>query len=212
MGNMLFVPRRPSRIESVLTRSSGGGPGASEAHFSQSQGKRRLPSGEFKVYFANVTSWGMKAQDYLANCASALANCDLAAVAEHHQAGAKLIQSVKRLDKVGWKVNAVPSTRTSSVREGPGHGGVWTMVKKHLHFQQCKPLDKMAVKAPGSLTEMQWTASTVRMARTDILFVVLYLSPHLKLEGTNYDTIIEVGSYVAAKGLPYVIMGDWNMT
>ena len=55
-------------------------------------------------------------------------------------------------------------------------------------------------------------ATAVRMAKVDVLFVILSLSLHMGLEGSNYNTVLEVGAYVSSRGLPYVIMGDWNMT
>ena len=104
---------------------------------------------EFVVYFANITSWSQRAQDYLKDSQSEFHGCDLAGLVEHHQSGPKLIEANKRLNKAGRKVNTLKLSRTSSTIEGPGHRGVWTMVRKHFHLRQCSLGDKAAVREPS---------------------------------------------------------------
>eukprot|EP00959_Pyramimonas_sp_CCMP1952_P214286 4483829-Pyramimonas_sp.AAC.1 len=55
----------------------------------------------FRFYFANTTSWGQKAWDYL-NQDGGFQEADLIMIAEHHLRGGQHIQAIKRLKRLGW--------------------------------------------------------------------------------------------------------------
>ncbi len=101
------------------------------------------------------------------------------AVVEHHLQGARFTETVKTLDKLGWSCNAVPAVETaSSLRPGPGHGGVWLMGKKHLHQRALKPAAEEALQGDEFRgVHTQWTARTIRMQHTDCGVRVLVSRP-----------------------------------
>ena len=49
----------------------------------------------------------------------------------------------------------------------------------------------------------QWTARIVRIQRADVVICTLYLATGLGIEGTNYQTLLEVGSYIRAMNLNF---------
>ena len=176
--------------------------------------RERPRSGKLVYYFANVTAWTQKAQEYLNTAGSPFALADVVAVAEHHRKGDGLTTAIKQLHKQGWRVSAEASVETgvATLREGQGHGGV--RVQSRAHLQQ-KGLTKEA-KAAVQLDEYmglgtQWMARTIRMKGHDVVFAVIYLAPGEGLRGCNYVTLQEVGAYLRAVGSPFVLAGDFNM-
>ncbi len=145
---------------------------------------------------------------------SPLNRASLVAVAEHHLQGKKLVETVKTLNKLGWSVGAIPAVETTtSQRPGKGHGGVWTMGRKHLHQRALTPDLKQSVQEPEHRgVHTQWTSRTIRMQSTDIEFCTVYLATGLGLEGSNYQTLLELGSFLKSRGSPFIVMGDWNNT
>jgi hypothetical protein len=166
-----------------------------------------------KIYYANVTSWHQTAMEYL-TMDSSLQRADVMAIAEHHLKGDKLVQMIKTLSRLQWKVSVegAAETGTTRVREGRGHGGVWVGARSHLQQHGLSLDSKRAVQAEEHQgLSTQWTARTVRTAGYDILVVVVYLAPALGLQGTNLITLQEIGIFIRAQGKPYVLVGDFNM-
>ncbi len=188
---------------------SAGQPGA---HRRRAQRAQR--STGMRLYFANVTSWSRKAEEYLTTSPTIQAS-HVVAFAEHHKRGAGLVQMVKRLRKSGWRTTAVEAahTGTAQVREGQGHGGVMVATREHLHQRGLTADGKANVQKEehtGLVT--QWTARVVRARGRDVLFVVIYLAPGLGLEDTNLITLQEAGAYIRSMGLEFILTGDFNMT
>eukprot|EP00959_Pyramimonas_sp_CCMP1952_P311834 6526187-Pyramimonas_sp.AAC.1 len=50
------------------------------------------------------------------------------------------------------------------------------------------------------------------MQRVDIIFIAVYLAPHLGISGSNFQILDEVGNYLKVQGKPCIIVGDWNNT
>ncbi len=172
--------------------------------------KRAQRSAGLQIYFANVTSWSQKAEEYLHTPSSTMQLSHVVAVAEHPKKVASLIQMVKRLRKCGWRTTAVDAalTGTAQVREGQGHGGVMVATRDHLHQRGLTAEGKASVQREehqGLVT--QWTAWVARARGRDIyiLFVVTYLAPGLGLEDTNIITLQEAGAYIKAMGLDFVL-------
>ncbi len=87
---------------------------------------------------------------------------------------------MKSVYKLGWHMGAIAAVASPEVvvREGPGHGGVAVMRRRHLHHRPLTPDLKTPVQAEehqGRLT--QWTATTVRMLGTDVVIATVYLAP-----------------------------------
>ena len=91
----------------------------------QSRARRRR-SETLQIYFANVTSWSQRAEEYLVTPSTTMQASQVIAIAEHHKKGSNLVQMTKRLRKHSWHLTAVEAahTGTAQVREGQGHGGV----------------------------------------------------------------------------------------
>ncbi len=108
---------------------------------SSRKARERPRRGKVTFYYANVTSWSKRAQDYLVTPGSPLATADVAAIVEHHQQGEKLKAAIKQLKKLGWRVSAEEAidTGVAEVREGRGHGGVWIQARPHLQQKGLPP-------------------------------------------------------------------------
>jgi hypothetical protein len=156
-----------------------------------------------------------KALDYLATAGSPLATADVAAIAEHHKKGDGLTSAIKQLHKLGWRVSAQASTDTGVAvhREGQGHGGVWIQARSHLQQRGLTAEAKRAVQLDEYAgLETQWMARTVRMSGHDVVYAVVYLAPGEGLQGANHITLQEVGAFLQAKGAPFILAGDFNLT
>ena len=132
------------------------------------------------AYFANVTSWGEKAEDWMRESTSMAHKVDAILAVEHHRRGRGLNEMAKRFHKHGWDLTAVGAaeTGTAQVREGQGHGGVLAAVRNHVQSRGLSQEGKEAVQRPehkGLAT--QWTARVLRTRGTDILLGAVYLAP-----------------------------------
>jgi hypothetical protein len=130
---------------------------------------------------------------------------------ETHLKGSKLLKAVKDVDKMGWKAAmeaAVPTP--GATREGPGHGGVAVLAKKHLHSSAVTPDLKRAIQQDEHRgLPTQWAATRVRLEVMDMLIATIYLAPDLGLQGSNWVTLMELADYVKQQGIPFVIVGDF---
>ncbi len=179
-------------------------------------GERARPrKGKVSFYFANVTSWSQKALDYLVTPGTPFATADVAGIVEHHKRGHSLTTAVKQLHKLGWRVSAQACTDTGVAvqRQGQGHGGVWIQSRSHLQQRGLSAEAKGAIQlAEYAGMETQWTARTIRMSGYDVVFAVVYLAPGDGLQGSNYITLQEVGTYLKVMGAPFILAGDFNQT
>ncbi len=97
-------------------------------------------------------------------------------------------------------------------REGPGHGGVAVLAKKHLHVTKVTPDLKRAIQQEEHQgLQTQWAGVRIRLEVLDILIIVLYLAPGLGLEGTNWVTLMECADFIRQQGIPFILVGDYNM-
>ena len=193
----------------AMTSTCRGAMDVDGAGIRQARRRRRV-----QLYLANVTSWTAHAQDYLVQPSSDLSHCHVMCIAEHHRRGAALVEVIKKLRRLGWSTTAeaAAETGTAVVREGPGHGGVWVAVRSHLQSSGLSVENKLAVQqAEHQGLSTQWTARQLRTKGQTILVVVLYLAPGQGLTGTSLVTLTEVGAYIKAHGLPFVLTGDFNM-
>ncbi len=163
------------------------------------------------IYYASVTRWNSKAMEYL-SADSCMAKAAAVCIAEHHLQHRRLTQEVRALDKMGWKTAAVGAVATpESTRDGPGHGGVAVLVQKRLHSVPLTPDVKLALQAEEHRgTPTQWSATTLRFESMEVLIVVVYLAPEYGIQGSNWTTPREIASFVHGRGLPYLIIGDFN--
>ena len=173
-------------------------------------GRARPRRGRVNFYFANVTSWSPKALDYLTTAGTPMATADVVAIAEHHKRGSGLVTAIKQLHKLGWRVSAQACTETGVAvhREGHGHGGVWIQARAHLQQRGLSAEAKNAIQLTEYAgVETQWTARTIRMSGYDVVFAVVYLAPGEGLQGANYLTLQEVGTYLKVLGNPFILGG-----
>ncbi len=169
-------------------------------------------SRQLKLYFANVTSWGAVASDYLKE-SSALAHCDVMCIAEHHKQGGALHQHIKTLQKCGWAESRAHSGHWHS----PGKGGkrtrgVWAGVKSNLDSKGLSREAKTHLQQPehaGSST--QRSSRTLRMKGYDIIITAVYLATGLGLQGSNVTVMQKIGVYLNATNQPFVVLGDFNI-
>jgi hypothetical protein len=208
-----FTYRRAKGAGDINYRAGVPPPGRPGDATGKEKGARRERGRKVQIYFANVTSWSAHAQDYLILPSSALATSHVMCIAEHHRRGAALVEVLKKLRRPGWETTAeAAETGTALVREGPGHGGVWVAAQSHLQSSGLTVEHKRSVQQPEHQgLSTQWTARQLRTKGQTILVVVLYLAPGQGLAGSNLVTLTEVGAYLKAYGLPFILMGDFNM-
>ena len=56
----------------------------------------------------------------------------------------------------------------------------------------------------------QWSATTLRLAQTDIIILSAYLAPGQGLDGSNLTPRVEIAGFLRASGLPIILAGDFN--
>ena len=103
-----------------------------------------------------------------------MAGCQVVCVVEHHLRGRALTQAAKRMDKAGWTTSAVAAVANPEVlqHEGPGHGGVAVMTRKNFHHRRLTPSMKSAIQSEEHHNfPTQWTATTLRLAQTDVIIL-----------------------------------------
>ena len=163
------------------------------------------------IYFANVTRWNSRGTEYLTQDTT-MGRADVVCIAEHHLKGQRLVQEAKWLMRSGWRTSLVTAVETpSSVREGPGHGGVGVLTQKRLHSRPLTPaLEEAAQSEEMRGVPTQWTSTLLRLQGYDVVIVVLYLAPGLGVQGANWITLSEVADYIHAMGAPFLILGDFN--
>ncbi len=117
------------------------------------------------------------------------------------------------MHKAGWTSSAAAAVANpAATREGPGHGGVVVFVRKHHHVRPLGPELKQAVQLEEHQgVPTQWAAASVRLVETELIICTLYLAPDQVFDGTNRTTLGEVASYLHGIGLPFMLLGDFNV-
>ncbi len=85
------------------------------------------------------------------------------------------------------------------------------LVQKRLPSVSLTPDVKLALQAEEHKgTPTQWSATTLRFESMEVLIVVVYLAPEYGIQGSNWTTLAEIASFVHGRGLPFLIIGDFN--
>ncbi len=90
---------------------------------------------------------------------------------------------------------------------------MWIQARAHLQQRGLSAEAKNAIQLTEYAgVETQWTARTIRMSGYDVVSAVVYLAPGEGLQGANYLTLQEVGTYLKVLGNPFILGGDFNLT
>ena len=106
-GSVALPVQGPTRTDHLSYKAGIAGP-----HWQSSA--RRGRSEALQIYFANVTSWSQRAEEYLVTPSSIMQTSQVIAIAEHHKKGVGLVQMVKRLRKHSWHLTAVEAAHTGT--------------------------------------------------------------------------------------------------
>ena len=89
---------------------------------------------KLQFYFANVTSWSQRAEDYLKTRLATMSQSDVLAIVEHHRRGPALVQMVKRLRRMGWATSAVVADALGAAASGHGGGSLGAHVATEVPY------------------------------------------------------------------------------
>ena len=181
-----------------------GGDGAGEGGSARGkaglrQARCRKAKDMLSIYFANITAWNHKAEQYLVEGGCEV-KADVIGVAEHHLLPHRLGPVRRRVGRAGFATVAAPA------RLGPEGGtmaGVMLATSKRLW--SIVP-ERPVVRAPGGA----WTAVTVRVSGMDVTVVCAYFRP----DNPDEDAAIleEVSAMLLSLGGAWVLIADWNRT
>ena len=140
-----------------------------------------------QLYFANVTYWSDKAQQYLEHAVEA----DALLAVETHVRGAELKKGLNRMEHWGFKASGREAALTGRSEAG-ACGGIFAAVAKGLASFGMGPLDSLdAFVSPvqGRL----WCGRSVRLDGRDLLVVAVYLPPGAGYLQQRQDTLQDLG-------------------
>ena len=150
----------------------------------------------------NVTEYGALAKDYIVRQTKA-GNVQVMAFLETHIPEEKEAGVKDWLQKATWR-SIFATARATGKSEKGTHGGALVISRKHLH---CTAFEE-GRKGKGR----DWAAIRVRVKGMDILYVAVYLTCGIGATGENILKIKEVMAFVMVTGLPFILVGDWNMS
>ena len=118
---------------------------------------------DFVVYFANVTSWSLKAEEYIRKNHT---GSSVVMIAEHHMNGDRMKRARRRLQR-RWKVAITPAHSTS--KTGTSGGTLVLASSALVAHSSFFGLDGQRLQCDN------WTATVVRMKGYDVLFISVYM-------------------------------------
>ena len=150
---------------------------------------------ECRLYFANVTSWSVKAVKFMAAKGRTF---DIGMFVEHHLRGQKLVRERRRLQKEGWSSVAAQAALTE---KGGTSGGAVILARSQLETRRLQ-------RPEAGALEGSWAGMFVRLCGVELLVVTMYLRP--EAEADNLKTLEEVTTAVRMCRVPFVLLADWN--
>jgi exonuclease III len=162
------------------------------------------PSGsaQLNIYFANITSWSDKAVEYLLQKKdSPPSTADIICVAEHHLVTEKLKAPRKAIAKAGRFSFITSATPTG---QGGCAGGTMVLPRSELDVTKVRGRDT------GIMND--WSACSIRGRARDLVVISLYLKDGEGMSPTNLLRLGQVHDLVQSLKVPWIILGDFNMS
>jgi hypothetical protein len=155
-----------------------------------------------KLYFANITSWSVKAVEYLLDTKdSPPAEASMICLAEHHLTRKELKGPRRKIDKAGRT-----SFVTAAVDTGLGGsaGGTMILPQKGLYISK--------IWDPKGGPMDNWSGCMIRGKARDLMVITIYLKDGEGLSQTNLTRLGQVHGLIKANKIPWIILGDFNMS
>ena len=161
--------------------------------------------GGLVIYYANYTSFGPKAEEYLDS--EGLRNVYVHLGVETHLNSRALRAARRSRSRAGFKSYVCPAVDTG---RGGNSGGAWVLVQKGLVSHGALPGFCFEEGLPSTTGE-HWTAARLRVKKFDIVFISAYLESGVGLNETNVRRLTQLADFIKCLRIPFVIMADWNI-
>ena len=162
------------------------------------------PPRPIRIFFANITEWGPKAEQFLLKSED-----ELQCIAEHHLDQPQLNTKKPRIYAGGFDL--IAGAAVSSGRSITGtSAGVAILARKSLCIQ---PLDvHLLQRIVGvDLTAHRWQAGFLRLKGMTILVITSYLVHSIGLTDDNLVILEQLTVLIKSIGLPVIVCADWQM-
>ena len=161
--------------------------------------------GHLRILSANISTWGPQAEGYMRS--PEMGRFQTVALAEHH-VGAN---SINKLDKL-WRqtgFRGTAATAKKSVNSINGTSGGTCMATRNDVAIAAWSREKSDVSGRSGF---DWSGQLVRLKGSTVLLVMVYLTNGLAESGENLEKMWELANLIRDRELPFICMGDWNMT
>ena len=163
-------------------------------------------SREVVLWHANITTWGPKAEGYIASL-----DKGVIMLCEIHLSCELFLDVGRRVGSCGWD-----SLRQGAVLTGRSdagtHGGQAVLIRKKCH---ALPLDGLMISSAalgGDPCRLRWTACEVRFKGVTVVAVGAYLWTGVGLTGRNLEVLQQLAMLISLTRHPVVIAADWQAT
>ena len=164
-----------------------------------------MGDGHLRILSANISTLGPQAEGFLRS--PEMGRIQTVALAEHH-VGAN---SINKLDKL-WRQTGFRGTATTakkSVNSINGTSGGTCMATRSHVAMAAGSREKSDVSGRSGFG---WSGQLVRLKGSTVLLVIVYLTNGLAESGENLENMWELANLIKDRELPFICMGDWNMT
>ena len=169
--------------------------------------KQRKRKYFFLVHYVNTHSFSQKLLSFIRD----RSEFDLHAVVETHLPIARYDQISDQLRAVGWKLTEFTAARPSPRSAKGTTGGAAILARSHLRVDSS--LDVLS--CANSVEDHQpidFAAAIVHGCHSRILLVTGYITDSQGASALNLTKLARLGALIHTMHLPYVIVGDFNMT
>ena len=133
------------------------------------------------------------------------------ALVETHLPSARHDQYSDQLRAVGWKLNEFTAARPFPRSATGTTGGAAILARSHLRIDSSSDVLSCAQTIEDH-EPIDSAVATVHGCHSRILLVTCYLTDSQGARALNLTKLARLGALVHAMHLPYVIVGDLNMT
>ena len=182
---------------------------------SKSSSKDKALGGTICLYSGNITAYGVKAKAFFGHRLIDESQGEKAIVAclqEVHKKEEECREEAEKLEAKGWRTTWNPGKpRDRGGCNSPGS----MMASSGVHIDYtAKGVKEFVGDAVGAL---RWqckdcTFGVLHLKSFKILVVNVYLTSAVKFTGDNVEKLMHLKELVRLLGLPFIMVGDWNMT
>ena len=159
------------------------------------------------IRFNNLSVWGPTAEEYAVS--DSIAQDGIWCIAEHHKLPHEIPSMRSKMQQRGWR-SVISHARPTGRSDAGSSGGTMVASRKHLHLTPFPGSGEGRCRLGSH--GMDWSAVQVRAKGVSYMVMSVYLTCHIGGTGENIIKIQEIIKMILAAGLPFMLIGDFNMT